>query len=670
VDFLYEAESTTRGASSSGPGSFRLLRPVELPTEGEPIELASGSRSSIDQGLRTVAAWLASHNIRAHVEWVAGSGRLHVVQLDIEDLPPKIRPMSEFLPPPPRSVLAPGWSGACFRPIGGGPEFSALRKTRSHALLHAAGAFVPPIFVALDVGAMLQCIDGPLWNDLRALLCSPVIIRFDVPLARAEWTNLPTVGPVDSIEDARPRIAAAVQSVLERGIVLDEVSVVVHHFIAARASAWSEFLPGTTLVRVDATWGLPDGLQAFVHDSFLVDTASGSITPQVRYKDRFFDVGPDGRWITRRAYPALARDPACNEGVAREIARITTEVAQNTGRATRVMWFLDVVQGAGTAHPAAMPWIVVEMESASDLSPPWFRAQSNPLPLRRLTDLHATKAVRNRRTLARLQGRPGVMDLGGRHVLLEPDASVVRDRQFLREFVDVIRGLPDRWTVVYSGSMLAHTPYQLEQMGIPVLPLHEEVQPPRRTYQRKLVRDGIPAKIEGRGEQAEVVELDADQYLLALRQKLVEEALEVAYAGERDEIREELADLLAVARAIASASGIAEWEEVEEEEQEKRARRGGFDARLYLRATGFESRGDRSRPGGVTVARLRRKDGVRVPLVPPLLALDRESSFHFPRLGVVVTVGFREQQVDVVLRSSADRLGGESRQLSLFESDE
>ena len=55
----------------------------------------------------------------------------------------------------------------------------------------------------------------------------------------------------------------------------------------------------------------------------------------------------------------------------------------------------------------------------------------------------------------------------------------------------------------------------------------------RKTY-HKLVRDRIPEIIREPGKTCEVVTLAAEEYHQALRQKLVEEAMEAADATERD----------------------------------------------------------------------------------------------------------------------------------------
>lgn len=662
VDFLYEIEDA--GAEATKLSSFRLQRPVAGP-DGKDLEgsLQAKSIRDVEQRLRLVAAWLAARKVRGHIEWLVAGGRLRLVQLDPDVLPPKVLPMAEA---PPVERFAPNGAkvGRAFITIDSGSDLSGLRKTRSHALLKAAGAFVPPIFVARNVGKQIGDLTSDFWRELNELLATPSIIRFDVPMERAEWTNLPTIGPLTSSGDPISKIQKAVDTVTSRGVDLAELSVVVHQFIAARAAAWSEASPSLDRVRIDAIWGLPDGLQSLVHDSIIYTPSTNLVKPQIRYKDRFVDVGADGGWLLRRAAPSLAREEACKSQDVRKIGDVTLSVARATNRTVRIMWFLDVLAGAGLQTPSAMPWIVVELENQDDAAP----HPSQPLSpsLRRQADLHGDRRVENRATLQRFRRDPQIMDLGGRHVLLQPDALAVRDRSFLEEFAKAVKELPNQWKVVYAGSMLAHAPYQLKQLGIAVLPLHQEVRPPRRTFQRKLVRDGIPGRVAAGGEHAEVVKLDDREFQLALRQKLVEEALEVGYSTDADELREELADLLDVAQALCAAGEVGDWSEVEAAAADKTARRGGFAARLFLRATGFRERAAPAKPGSAPVERLRNGDGLRIPLVPPLLSGERKSVIDFRRLGLKVVVEFREQHVHVRLVGGDGRRAQPSGQLELF----
>jgi len=93
----------------------------------------------------------------------------------------------------------------------------------------------------------------------------------------------------------------------------------------------------------------------------------------------------------------------------------------------------------------------------------------------------------------------------------------------------------------------------------------------------KLVRDGIPDKIQKAGEEFKIHIATEEEYNDKLKEKLVEEANEFASSGNV----EELADLLEVMMALARSKGI-DWSEVEHVRKEKLEKRGGFDKRIIL----------------------------------------------------------------------------------------
>lgn len=74
--------------------------------------------------------------------------------------------------------------------------------------------------------------------------------------------------------------------------------------------------------------------------------------------------------------------------------------------------------------------------------------------------------------------------------------------------------------------------------------------------------------------------LDDREFVAALKDKLREEAQEVHEAASAAELVDELADVMEVIHALASASGVS-LDDVESRRQAKRTERGGFDARVY-----------------------------------------------------------------------------------------
>ncbi len=103
----------------------------------------------------------------------------------------------------------------------------------------------------------------------------------------------------------------------------------------------------------------------------------------------------------------------------------------------------------------------------------------------------------------------------------------------------------------------------------------------RITYD-KLVRDKVPAAIEADGHTCSVAVLLPDEFFVALKQKLVEEAREALASSTHEELLLELADLMEVIRSLATLSG-ASSEALEEMRLRRRDERGGFEQRIHLR---------------------------------------------------------------------------------------
>ena len=101
-----------------------------------------------------------------------------------------------------------------------------------------------------------------------------------------------------------------------------------------------------------------------------------------------------------------------------------------------------------------------------------------------------------------------------------------------------------------------------------------------RVAYNKLVRDQIPDIIAAAGSQPSTRILDHVSYRGALRSKLLEEAQE-AEAAPDEQLASELANVLEVLRALATAYGIT-WEDIKVQAEHKRAERGGFDRRIFL----------------------------------------------------------------------------------------
>ncbi|WP_293150126.1 MULTISPECIES: nucleoside triphosphate pyrophosphohydrolase [unclassified Microcoleus] len=99
----------------------------------------------------------------------------------------------------------------------------------------------------------------------------------------------------------------------------------------------------------------------------------------------------------------------------------------------------------------------------------------------------------------------------------------------------------------------------------------------------KLVRDRIPDIIRESGNECETAVLSDAEYCQALRQKLIEEAGEVAEAYG-DELVAELADLYEVIDALMLSYGIS-GDRILNAQAKRRENRGGFAQKIMLLRT-------------------------------------------------------------------------------------
>ncbi len=100
----------------------------------------------------------------------------------------------------------------------------------------------------------------------------------------------------------------------------------------------------------------------------------------------------------------------------------------------------------------------------------------------------------------------------------------------------------------------------------------------KHTVHNKLVRDRIPEIIASSGKTCVTEVLSQDAYIHALDEKLNEELAEY----QQSKSLEELADLLEVMGAVVKARGYT-WDDLTRVRKEKRAQRGAFDQRIFLK---------------------------------------------------------------------------------------
>jgi predicted house-cleaning noncanonical NTP pyrophosphatase (MazG superfamily) len=504
---------------------------------------------------------------RAHLEWVWDGARVWIVQRDA-DLTPEGRP--------------PGDASKLFR-TGASPPLLALLKdaaglprskfpkVRNVATLAQAGLPHGDVYVVAGARVITTLANGhvsaALERDLTALIEAPVVVRTDLisqsgrPILMSKRTD--TCRTLDQLIRFLTATAAAH---VAGGSAPGNLAFLAHRFLPAQVGVFARARPNQSRVQVDATWGFPDSLFYYPHDTFFVDVEPGSVDRHLRCKDEFIDVDDNGDWKPRRAgspwdwRASLSRDSAAT------IARTSLALADYCGKELEVMFFAGIDD---QGDDRSLPWFFDEVDHDSQVPAEAARGfyVGDRCRIRNGTDIRELEAA-----LTEEPERPVILTL-------RPDVELLRARDFVSE----VAALATKFhlPVELEGSLLSHVYYLLEQAGVAVRAVDVQTRrEPRRTF-GKLVRDLVPVRIERRGELADVYHPEPAELVPIVRAKLVEEALEHYWARNPQEAREELADLLEIIRTAARVQGL-DIDAIEETAARKREKRGGFDAGIVL----------------------------------------------------------------------------------------
>jgi predicted house-cleaning noncanonical NTP pyrophosphatase (MazG superfamily) len=103
----------------------------------------------------------------------------------------------------------------------------------------------------------------------------------------------------------------------------------------------------------------------------------------------------------------------------------------------------------------------------------------------------------------------------------------------------------------------------------------------KKIFYRKLIRDKIPAKMTRVGAAYQVRKLGKKEFEKELLKKASEEASGLLTAKNRNELVEELADVLDVVEEIKRVKKI-KTSEIQRMQKENARQKGGFQKRIYL----------------------------------------------------------------------------------------
>lgn len=558
------------------------------------MDLSCMSEPQITLRLRQVAMWATSFSARLHFEWVWSGSAVRLVQADPAESNAGVDPTS--LRPRDVPQIAPE-SLRIFEPSNA-EDYEKYRKLMNAKLYRKLGYEMPVFYVLRDADTIVDILRNEfspsVISDLAELTKHPLIIRTDgedIPVTKREM--LPRSDELRSLEEAKHWLCTSFKDHIEKsGLATMRLCLIAHHFIPSIASAWARAEPGKRMVRIESLWGLPEGLYWYSHDTFEVDTQSAvpirrgtkySIWERPRYKGTFIAPDSAGRWIPfHTGEPYDWRPSIRRKDWLREIASTTRMVADDEKQPVSVMWFIDNDQRA-TKHK-----VLPRYHSQSELG-----ERPKAAPRRKLAIAHDQR-IQNAEDWAEVKQKV----LSGAHierVVVEPnDTEFVRDPQFAEDLARFAAKY--KIVIELEGGILSHVYYILQREGalvecVDLFGAEDDI-----VEYNKLVRDKIPAVIESRGEQVEVLELSGDALLTALRQKLVEEAIEALDAPAGGELVGELADVQEVLNAIIKALKISRTQ-VESERIEKLKRRGAFNKGFMLTRTSTPHSLSASNPG-------------------------------------------------------------------------
>ncbi len=552
---------------------------AELPIEGEDKrfrfrvdsrtrgrdDLSCSSWEELAAAIRTVARQMYRHGDRYHLEWVWDGNRVWIVQRDPDHVERGGLPGSAWTEddtsPPLRDLRR-------FKrvPI----EVTPFPKVNHVREFRKCGLPSGDIRILAGAGMIGRLADGKISNDLRRdlleLIRAPVVVRTDFRAATQQPKVLSKrTDTCRTYEQLATFLVNTAKTAVAGGCSPGDLAFITHRFMLARAGAMSFGSRGSSRVRIDATWGLPDSLLFYPHDSFRVDIATRHVESYLRCKTDYIDIAADGQW---RSHPAGSNwdwRPALTDREAIRIAEMTVRLTDHVGSDIEVMFFV----GGRESGENILPW--------------FFDANE-----RHLTDIRAAPGyyvgervtITDQEDLRALDIELGT-SVGSRRLIvcLRPTMDLLRSRDFILEVVDFAkrRNLP----IELEGSQLSHAYYLLEDAGAAIRCRDPWLPPDRRRSFGKLVRDFVPVKIERRGELATTYSADRAELKELVKAKMIEEAVEYFWSADADTDIEELADLLELLRTAARVHDI-DFSVIVQAAAAKLEERGGFESGVVL----------------------------------------------------------------------------------------
>ncbi|HPH05802.1 MAG TPA: nucleoside triphosphate pyrophosphohydrolase [Methylotenera sp.] len=549
----------------------------------EPMECASSI--AIDSVLRNPAQWATERMFRIHYEWVWDGRFAWIVQADFCTEITGIDPKS-FLP---RSIHKNKSINLRHFRLINESDFKQYRKLANSKLYSELGYSQPVFYVLDDTKIIDDLLSGKANSSVLAeietlLKQQALVIRTDVikteGVLRHMLPRSDGLGTLDAVITWFSNELPEKLKLIENWN--DNLIFICHHYIPALASAWSWAEPRKRVVRVEALWGIPEGMYWYSHDAYEVDTTDSDLSKatlnsskfrhfeRLRFKEWYVAPDPSGIWSHQRASePYDWNSTIKDKNWLSEMAITTRKIAEQLGHAVNVMWFLGVHKDASNHN--ILPWFHHKSEfdtSSLRVAPRFKDPNSKSIEIHKLSDWETLRqsTKQDQLTIKRISVSPR-----------EP--NLIRNDLFVEQLADFAK--QQGAVVELMGGVLSHVFYMLQKKGCIVEIIDPFGTSDESLVFKKLVRDKVPESIEQKGELVTHIKVGGDQLVKALKAKLLEESIEVMDAQSTSDTLEELADVLEVVHAISKHLNIS-MKSIEENRKQKRNKRGGFDEGIVL----------------------------------------------------------------------------------------
>jgi predicted house-cleaning noncanonical NTP pyrophosphatase (MazG superfamily) len=601
-DWLGEISGRGNIPPSNFQVNIRSWRDGKANTNAISHPLACRMEANLVDVLRASAMWASSNGYRLHFEWVWDGDTVWLVQADADDSTeagedPTSRPRIRSSKTHKKFEVL-----VAINP----KEHSKYKKIENAIIYRQLNLPNSELYLLDDQKVITDLSNGDLSErliqDINILVSYPVIIRCDIVSPDLRMRQmLPRTDEKRNSKEVCDWLLDTASQLFKEGYSDLAPAFIFHHFIPADASAFVYVEPGNREVLIEALWGLPEGLYYNAHDKYVVDTGSSDIAQvkkrgeagvihdlDVSFKPSYIAPDCDGRWVSRRLrQPFDWKSSIQQTSLIAEIAICARLICEDVGKAISVMWFIGIdADASGATH---MPWHHEEA-AVSEL-------RNVNTGVRRKTVFDQDFVIR---TESDLDGAEKlILDSNGKiaQIKVQPmEDRLLRDKKLLEEVGFLAKKL--QVPILLEGGILSHAYYQLVATGAAVEIAHPFNRRSNLQEFNKLVRDKIPATIARFGESVRLAKVEKEALLVALKDKLVEEAFEVSDSNQNSDLVQELGDVYVILRQILTTIGV-NWNDFEEIQGEKTEKRGGFRDGLILLETSLARGKDDSAQGNL-----------------------------------------------------------------------